>query len=115
MCFACSKEPSHLDGSFEYPQHMFWMRNKENSFTIRTLTLSPVNTNDVFDKIFLEIFQRYKTLSKWLSSSYMGYVTIEFLEVKPVKQCDMKRAYFAPPPQPAHSIRLPSACQQNAI
>ena len=30
MCFGCSKEPSHRDGSFEYSQHMFWMRNKKN-------------------------------------------------------------------------------------
>ena len=29
LCFGCSKESSHWDGSFEYPQHMFWMRNKE--------------------------------------------------------------------------------------
>ena len=28
MCFGCSKEQSHQDGSFEYPQHMFWLRNK---------------------------------------------------------------------------------------
>ena len=28
ICFGCSKEPSHRDGSFEYPQHMFWLRNK---------------------------------------------------------------------------------------
>ena len=35
MCFGCSKEPSHWDGSFVYPQHMFWMTNKENSFPIR--------------------------------------------------------------------------------
>ena len=21
------KEPSHREGSFEYPQHMYWMRN----------------------------------------------------------------------------------------
>ena len=27
----CSKEPSHCDGSFEYPQHMFWLRNKKIS------------------------------------------------------------------------------------
>ena len=32
MCFGCSKEPSHQDGSFEYPQHMFWLRNKKNNF-----------------------------------------------------------------------------------
>ena len=30
-CFGCSKEPSHWDGSFEYPQHMFWFRNKKKS------------------------------------------------------------------------------------
>ena len=28
MCFGCSKEPSQRDGSFDYPQHMLWMRNK---------------------------------------------------------------------------------------
>ena len=26
------------DGSFEYPQHMFWLRNKKNNFLVRTLT-----------------------------------------------------------------------------
>ena len=26
MCFGCSKEPSHRDYSFEYPQHMFLLR-----------------------------------------------------------------------------------------
>ena len=36
ICFGCSKEPSHGDGSFEYPQHMFWLRNKKNSFLLRT-------------------------------------------------------------------------------
>ena len=41
MCFGYSKEPSHRDGSFEYPQHMFCMRNKENSFPIRTLIWRP--------------------------------------------------------------------------
>ena len=29
ICFGCSKEPSHWDGSFEYTQHMFWLRNKK--------------------------------------------------------------------------------------
>ena len=28
MCFECSKELFHLDSSFEYQQHMFWVRNK---------------------------------------------------------------------------------------
>ena len=33
----CSKEPSHWDGSFEYPQHMFWLRSKKMFFLVRTL------------------------------------------------------------------------------
>ena len=29
ICFGCSKEPSRRDSSFEYPQLMFWLRNKK--------------------------------------------------------------------------------------
>ena len=43
MCFGCQKEPSHRDGSFEYPQHMFWLRNKKNNFLLRTLIWGTVN------------------------------------------------------------------------
>ena len=39
MCFGCSKEPSHPDGSFDYPQHMFWLRNKKNNFHFLSLKL----------------------------------------------------------------------------
>ena len=39
MCFGCSREPSHRDGSFEYPQHMFWLINKKSNFQL-TYTLS---------------------------------------------------------------------------
>ena len=42
MCFGCSKEPSHRDGSFKYPQHMFWLRNNENNFPIHTFIWRPV-------------------------------------------------------------------------
>ena len=28
ICFGCSKGVSPWDDSFEYPQHMFWLRNK---------------------------------------------------------------------------------------
>ena len=34
ICFECSKEPSHSDGSFENPQHMFWLRNKKIKFFV---------------------------------------------------------------------------------
>ena len=41
MCFGCSKEPSNLYGSFEYPQHTFWLRNKKNNFQLHTLIWGP--------------------------------------------------------------------------
>ena len=31
ICFGCSNKPSLLDGSFEYPQRMFWLINKKNN------------------------------------------------------------------------------------
>ena len=37
MYFGRSKERSHRDSSFEYPQLMFWLRNKINNFQLRTL------------------------------------------------------------------------------
>ena len=37
ICFGCSKEPSHWDGSSEYPQYMFWLRNKKIMFLLHTL------------------------------------------------------------------------------
>ena len=39
MCFGCSKEPSHRDGSFEYPQHMIWLRKK--NIQLHTLIWGP--------------------------------------------------------------------------
>ena len=36
ICFGCSKELSHWDASFEYPQHMSWLRSKKNNFQLRT-------------------------------------------------------------------------------
>ena len=39
ICFGCSKVPSHWDGSFEYPQHVFWLRKKKINFSVHTLIL----------------------------------------------------------------------------
>ena len=41
MCFGCSKEPSHRDASFEYQQHMLWLKNKKNNLQLRTLIWRP--------------------------------------------------------------------------
>ena len=37
ICFGCWKELTHWEGSFEYPQHMFWLRNKKIKFSLHTL------------------------------------------------------------------------------
>ena len=44
----CSKEPSHRDGSFEYPQRMFWLRNRKNIFLVRTTIWRPVSGKFMF-------------------------------------------------------------------
>ena len=44
MCVGCPKEPSHRDGSFEYPQHMFLFRNKKNNFHLHTLNWGPAQS-----------------------------------------------------------------------
>ena len=33
MCFRWSKEQSHWDSSFEYPEHMFWLKNQKIIFS----------------------------------------------------------------------------------
>ena len=69
MCFGCSKEPSHGDGSFEYPQHMFWLRNKKNNFQLRTLIWGPplsLKGQLFLDKMKLNNFSKAITVSLWI-------------------------------------------------
>ena len=39
MCFGYSKQLSNWDGSFEYPQDILWLRNKENTFHYALLSV----------------------------------------------------------------------------
>ena len=41
MCFGCSKEQSHRESSFQYPQHMFWREIRKNNFQLCTLIWGP--------------------------------------------------------------------------
>ena len=41
ICFGCSKELSHREGSFGYLQRMFWLRNKKY---IYFFVMHPLNT-----------------------------------------------------------------------
>ena len=44
-CVGSSKEPSHRDGSFECPQHMFQLRNKKQYFQLHTFIWSPAHAH----------------------------------------------------------------------
>ena len=40
--YVLGAQKNHLiERSFEYPQHMFWLRNKKIKFSLRTLNLRP--------------------------------------------------------------------------
>ena len=82
MCFGCSKEPSHLDGSFEYPQHMFWLRNKKNNLQLSTLTWGPgyMWANNFSIKISLILVYSYNSFLTCFGSSkehQQPYVLVE--------------------------------------
>ena len=40
MFLGAQKNPL-INGSFEYPQHIFWLINKKNNFQVCTLILGP--------------------------------------------------------------------------
>ena len=55
ICFGCSKEPSHRDGSFEYPQQIFlW-------------------TDKIFFYYTLEMILLLPTMYVWLAKMSYGY------------------------------------------
>ena len=62
MCFGCSKEPSHRDGSFEYSQHMFWLRNKKNNFQLRTLVIAKLEMTLKTTLLNKELTQHFYTI-----------------------------------------------------
>ena len=57
ICFKCSKELSHWDGSFEYPKHMLWFRNKKTIFFyLCTLTHSMWSQSKISHKPQRQVF-----------------------------------------------------------
>ena len=52
ICCGYSKEPSHWDGSFEYPQHKFWMRNDKINLRLTVSYLEGwLKRNSIFTNI----------------------------------------------------------------
>ena len=45
MCYVYSKEPSPRDRSFEYPLHIFWLRNKKMIFNYAFLSEGLIVSN----------------------------------------------------------------------
>ena len=68
MCLGCPKEPSHRDGSFEYPLHMFWLRNKKKKifYTLLSGTL-----HIVCKRGFLLL--KTRTLGSWIANLSPGF------------------------------------------
>ena len=46
MCFGCSKELSYQDGSFEYPQHMIWLKRGHVAQSVTCLATDACLTAD---------------------------------------------------------------------
>ena len=62
----------------EYPQHVFWMRNKENSFTISTLFWRPGLQPNTF--IRREIF-KISNIFLLLFSNKILFISAEFYKI----------------------------------
>ena len=80
MCFGCSKEPFHRGGSFEYPQHMVWLRNKKNKFLLHTLILGP--------EVLLHITSISMYMHAQLSSGAKGLKFGQHLNLLPYFVCE---------------------------
>ena len=86
LCLGCSKKPSHRDGSFEYPQHMFWLRIKKNNFLVCTLIWRP----GITEKFLLSV----------------GATVVQLINLWPCTQCSQVQSR-APP---VCRMRLSSHC-----
>ena len=63
---------STRDGSFEYPQHMFWLRNKKNNFQLHTLIWGP----DLPDpELLYACIKYYYQGAQWLSGRLLESMT----------------------------------------
>ena len=76
MCFGCSKEPSHRDDSVEYPQNMFWLRNKKNYFQLHTFILG-LNINQMVGSISNDLFNGFANESHKKSTTTWNRLNVD--------------------------------------
>ena len=104
MCLGCSKEPSHRDGSFEYPQYMFWLRNKKNNFLLHTLIWGPARSRylaqlDTAAWLFRGGFCTYAINTKFfcISSQNCGSICVSVRDsYKDVSSLHLPNERFSP-------------------
>ena len=76
MCFGCSKEPSQQDSSFEYPQHMFWLRSKKSNFQLHTLIWGP----DLYFSVKFKLLFFITSFSLELNTTqYLGVLSRNYI------------------------------------
>ena len=56
ISFGCQKEPSYWDSSFEYPQHMFWLRNKKNYYSKCYISIQVCLDKQKFSAYYCKFF-----------------------------------------------------------
>ena len=76
MCFGRSKEPSHRDGSFEYPKYMLWPRNEKTRD----------NLSSKFPRRVCSATVASENLNIFKTSLFFGAVRQNFISVQ-LREC----------------------------
>ena len=63
------------DGSFEYPQHMFWLRNKKNNFQLCILIWGPDMVEISECEHYHDLINPYSFKSDCISQQIWGYLS----------------------------------------
>ena len=79
--FECSKELSHWGGSFEYPEDMFWLRNKKTNFNYALLSAGPYHTAKTYQTLTV-LITRPSDFS--LGTSFCHFVGLVILELNTI-------------------------------
>ena len=69
ICFGCSKEPPQWGGSFEHPQHMFWLRDKITLSYLEFWIMKIFQTSNSLDKKLITL-NLIKQVMPWKNGSY---------------------------------------------
>ena len=74
ICFEGSKDPSRWDGSFEYPQHIFWLRYKKNDFFIKHSYLWAWMLKHIWAFLELILSERYFAVCEYFLIHQLKHV-----------------------------------------